>query len=70
VSRCIWAYGSRPRSGQKTIVGIVADVKFGGLDLTAPPEVYLPYAQHPVDSLTVAARPASRGRSFRSPAPI
>jgi len=44
------------RSGQKTIVGVIADVKYGGLDLTAPPEVYLPYAQHPIDSLTVAVR--------------
>ena len=44
------------RSGQKAIVGIVGDVKYGGLDLTAPPEVYLPYAQHPVDSLTIAVR--------------
>jgi len=44
------------RSGQKTIVGIVGDVKFGGLDLTAPPEIYMPYAQHPVDGLTIAVR--------------
>lgn len=43
-------------SGQKTIVGVVGDVKYGGLDLAAPPEVYLPYAQHPVDSLTIAIR--------------
>jgi putative ABC transport system permease protein len=43
-------------SGPKTIVGIVGDVKYGGLDLAAPPEVYLPYAQHPVDSLTIAVR--------------
>jgi putative ABC transport system permease protein len=46
------------RSGQKTIVGIVGDVKYGGLDLTAPPEVYLPYAQHPLDSITFAVRTA------------
>ncbi len=44
------------RSGQKTIVGIVGDVKWGGLDLTAPPEIYMPYAQHPVDGLTIAVR--------------
>ena len=44
------------RSGQKTIVGIVGDVKYGGLDLTAPPEIYMPYAQHPVDGLTIAVR--------------
>jgi putative ABC transport system permease protein len=44
------------RSGQKTIVGVVGDVKYGGLDLGAPPELYLPYAQHPIDSLTIAIR--------------
>jgi putative ABC transport system permease protein len=52
------------RSGQKTIVGIVADVKFGGLDAAAPPEVYVPYAQHPVDSLTIAVRTAGEPRAF------
>jgi len=44
------------RSGQKTIVGVIGDVKWGGLDLTAPPEIYMPYAQHPVDGLTIAVR--------------
>lgn len=44
------------RSGEKTIVGVIGDVKYGGLDLTPPPEIYLPYAQHPVDSLTIAIR--------------
>jgi len=44
------------RSGQKTIVGIVGDVKFGGLDSATPPEVYLPHRQHPVDGLTIAIR--------------
>ena len=62
------------RSGQKTIVGVVGDVKYGGLDLAAPPEVYLPYAQHPVDCLTIAIRTTGeplvdsfrrRGRSWR-----
>jgi putative ABC transport system permease protein len=44
------------RNGQKTIVGVVGDVKYGGLDLGAPPEIYLPYAQQPIDSVTIAAR--------------
>jgi putative ABC transport system permease protein len=44
------------RSGQKTIVGIVGDVKYGGLDVTSPPEVYLPHTQHPVAEITVAIR--------------
>jgi len=44
------------RSGQKTIVGIVGNAKYGGLDLTSPPEVYLPYAQHPIDTVTIAVR--------------
>jgi predicted permease len=44
------------RGGQKTIVGIVGDVKFGALDAATPPEVYLPHAQHPVSDLTIAVR--------------
>ncbi len=47
---------SNERSGQKTIVGVVADVKYGGLDSKAGPEIYLPYAQQRVDSYTVALR--------------
>jgi putative ABC transport system permease protein len=43
-------------SGMKTIVGVVGDVKYGGLDATAAPEVYVPYAQHQVDSLTFVVR--------------
>jgi putative ABC transport system permease protein len=44
------------RSTMKTIVGIVGNVKYGGLDEDSPPEVYLPHAQHQVDSLTIVAR--------------
>jgi putative ABC transport system permease protein len=44
------------RSGAKTIVGVVGDVKYGGLDIAAPPEIFLPYDQHPIDNLTVAVR--------------
>jgi putative ABC transport system permease protein len=44
------------RNGAKTIVGIVGDVKYGGLDEETPPEIYLPYDQQPVDAFTVAVR--------------
>jgi predicted permease len=44
------------RNGPKTIVGVVANVKYGSLDEDTPPEIYLPYEQHPVDAFTVALR--------------
>jgi putative ABC transport system permease protein len=44
------------RNGPKTIVGIVGNVKYGGLDEEAPAEIYLPYDQHQVDAFTVAVR--------------
>jgi putative ABC transport system permease protein len=47
---------SGERSGQKTIIGIVGNVKYGGLDADVSPEIYLPYAQHRVDGYTVALR--------------
>jgi putative ABC transport system permease protein len=44
------------RNGPKTIVGIVANVKYRGLDEETPAEIYLPYDQHQVDAFTVAVR--------------
>jgi len=52
------------RSGQKTIVGIVGNVKYIGLDLTPPAEVYLPHAQHPVDGLTIVMRTTADPMAF------
>ncbi|HWF85248.1 MAG TPA: FtsX-like permease family protein, partial [Vicinamibacterales bacterium] len=46
------------RSGQKTIVGVVGDVKYGALDADTPVEVYLPNAQRQVDAVTIALRTA------------
>jgi putative ABC transport system permease protein len=55
------ALARHARSGPKTVVGVVGDVKYRGLDEDTPAEVYLPYEQHPVDAFTVAVRtPASR----------
>lgn len=50
------------RSGPKTIVGLVGDVKYGGLDEDTPAEIYLPYEQQPVDAFTVAVRTAGDRR--------
>jgi predicted permease len=44
------------RSGPKTIVGVVGDIKYRGLDEDTPAEIYLPYEQQPVDAFTVAVR--------------
>jgi len=44
------------RNGSKTIVGVVGNVKYGGLDEETPAEIYLPYDQHQVDAFTVAVR--------------
>jgi putative ABC transport system permease protein len=44
------------RNGPKTIVGVVGNIKYRGLDEDTPAEIYLPYAQHPVDAFTVAVR--------------
>ena len=52
------------RSNNKTIVGIVGDVKYGRLDADTPPEIYLPYAQHAVDEFTVAVRTTGDPMAF------
>jgi putative ABC transport system permease protein len=52
------------RSGLKTIVAVVGDVRGRSLDATATPEVYVPYAQHQVDSLTIAVRTAGDPMAF------
>jgi putative ABC transport system permease protein len=52
------------RSGMKTVVAIVGDVKGRSLDARAAPEVYVPYAQHQVDSLTIAVRTADDPMAF------
>lgn len=49
------------RNGPKTIVGVMGDVKYGGLDEDTPAEIYLPYEQHPVDAFTVAVRTSADG---------
>lgn len=45
-------------SGPKEIVGVVGDVKHRGLGEETRPEVYVPLAQFPINSLTIFARTA------------
>ncbi|HYM25334.1 MAG TPA: ABC transporter permease, partial [Vicinamibacterales bacterium] len=52
------------RSDWKTIVGVVGDVKYNSLDADAAPEVYLPFAQHQVDSFTIAVRTTGDPMAF------
>ena len=40
----------------REVVGVVRNVRYGGLDVEPQPEVYIPQAQHPVDGLVVALR--------------
>jgi putative ABC transport system permease protein len=47
------------RTGARTIVGVVGNVKYDGLDEAPPAEIYVPYDQHRVDAFTVAIRTRS-----------
>jgi putative ABC transport system permease protein len=40
----------------RVVVGVVKDVRYGGLDVEPQAEVYIPHAQHPVDGLVMTLR--------------
>jgi predicted permease len=42
----------------RTIVGVVENVSYSGLDMTARPEMYVPYGQQDTESLTLLVRTA------------
>ena len=53
-----WGRGpGKPRAGGE-VVGIVGDVKDGGLNEASQPQIYLPYRQWPVGSMTVVVTTA------------
>jgi putative ABC transport system permease protein len=53
-----WGRGpGRPRAGGE-VVGIMGDVKDAGLDEPDPPQIYLPYLQWPVQSMSVVVKTA------------
>jgi putative ABC transport system permease protein len=53
----------RPKAGGE-VVGIVGDVKDLGLAVENPPEIYLPHAQLPIESMDVVLRTALSPRSL------
>jgi putative ABC transport system permease protein len=44
------------RNGAKTIVGVVGNVRYSGLDEGPPAEIYVPYAQQSVGSMTIVVK--------------
>jgi predicted permease len=52
------------RNGPKTIVGVVGNVKYRGLDEETPAEIYLPFGQNPVGAFTVAVRTRGDGAAL------
>jgi predicted permease len=49
-----------------SIVGIVGDVRYGGLDAAPTEMLYLPFAQHPFRNLTIVARTAGDPRQVEA----
>jgi predicted permease len=46
----------------RVVVGVVNDVRYGGLDVEPQAEVYLPHAQHPVEGLVMTLRTSGNPR--------
>lgn len=58
----------RGRKAGGEVVGVVGDVKERGLGAASPPEVYLPYAQFPIESMDVVLRTDVEPRSLAATA--
>ncbi|HEY7236593.1 MAG TPA: ABC transporter permease [Gemmatimonadaceae bacterium] len=60
-----WSRNGDRRGG--TIIGVVGDVKQGGLDQETPPLLYIPHAQAPLGNLRVVLRTAVPPSSLTKP---
>jgi predicted permease len=56
-----------PKRGPVPIVGIVGDVKYGGLEADARATLYLPFAQYPFRNMTLVARTSGDPRAMAAP---
>jgi putative ABC transport system permease protein len=54
----------RGRKAGGTVVGVVGDVKEAGLGAASPPEIYVAYAQFPLQSMDVVLRTSVEPRSL------
>jgi putative ABC transport system permease protein len=54
----------RGRKAGGEVVGIVGDVRESGLGADSPPEIYVPYAQFPIESMDVVLRTDVEPRSI------
>jgi predicted permease len=54
----------RGRKAGGEVVGVVGDVKDLGLAAASPPEIYVPYAQFPIESMDVVLRTGAPPRSL------
>jgi predicted permease len=59
--------GRGPKAGGE-VVGVVRDVKRHGLAKASPPEIYVPYAQYPVQSMALVLRTDVPPRSLAAAA--
>jgi putative ABC transport system permease protein len=54
IGRQVWI--PSPGKGLPTIIGVVGDVRHGGLDQDVKPEVYIPYMQNPSGTISLAIK--------------
>jgi predicted lysophospholipase L1 biosynthesis ABC-type transport system permease subunit len=55
-------------AGMREIVGVVRDIRHGGLTSDAVPEMFVPYAQKPVHDMTLVVRTSTDPASLAGPA--
>jgi putative ABC transport system permease protein len=55
---------TRVEQPAREVVGVIRDVRYGGLDVAPQAEVYIPHAQHPVDGLVMTLRTGGDPRAI------